>query len=240
MNIRCPKCHGAIELGNINIKADSALCGGCGEMFAPSTQLERGSRGAANYNHAAHTAFANNAASSKVQLQQDGNDWTISWKRRDFMSGLFLGVFLTFWGGFSVGGIYVTPFLKGQLELQNCLFGLPFLLGSIVLFSLVMFSFFGRMVLQKQGQTLKYFVGVGGIGIYRSFDLGVYQTFNVVESSMHSNNQAYHCLRLEASGAQSKVRSKRILSTLPNGKTYEDFLYIAGFVLQRLGHKQQF
>lgn len=236
MIVQCPKCHGRIDAANINVQSDSALCSGCGEMFAPSMQLERGSRGAANYNHAAHTAFAQAEASPRVQLQQDGNDWTISWKRRNIISGLFIGVFLTFWGGFSVGGIYVTPFLNGQLDLQNCLFGLPFLLGSVVLFSMVMFSFFGRVVMQKQQRTLKYFVGVAGIGIYRRFDLDALQGINVIESGMKQNNQAYHCLELGSSG-QAKVGSKQLLRTLPGGKAYGDFLYIGGFLIKHLGNK---
>lgn len=57
---------------------------------------------------------------------------------------LFLIPFMCVWSGTSVGGIYIWPLLRGKpLELAPCLFGIPFLVASIAIWSGILAVLFG-------------------------------------------------------------------------------------------------
>ncbi len=69
----------------------------------------------------------------------------------------------------SLSGLYGSQVAKGQFELFNPLFGLPFLIGTFVLIGLCAMSIAGRLVVTKLGDEFLVFQGVGNIGWTRKF-----------------------------------------------------------------------
>lgn len=213
-------------------------------------------------NRAALSFIEKNPVPVSIALQQHGPDWSLRWRYRNTFAGLMLGLFLLLWGGVAIGFIYVYPLLTGQFVLMQSLYGIPALLMSLLLLMVVLFCFFGSVELQKHGRCLKYFYGVAGLGVRRSFDLERYADCNVVNSKgfisyipaaleLYKNSadgkqhqardmrdgKVYHALQLKQPAGDSTAAATLLLRTLPRGKHYSEFLYIAGFLLQRLGQK---
>lgn len=101
----------------------------------------------------------------KVETAIDGM-WpvtTMTFKRFDFHV-LFMIPFTCLWAGGSMWGIYGKQIVERSFDLKATLFGIPFLIGSIVLVSACLFMLFGRRVLTLSGGNGRYFVGIGPIG----------------------------------------------------------------------------
>jgi len=190
-----------------------------------------------DYNRQAAEEYAKNSPSRHVRLQQSGQDWSLSWQRPNIVAGLALGVFALLWTLASSVAMYLVPLLQGHFTLQRCLMGLPFLLAGAALLAMGLFSLFGKIRLEKQQHTLKYFVGVGSLGIRQSFDLQIYRRLKVVQSCKTQYGVYSHCVQLRAGESSGEAAAKELLATLPQSKAYRDFLHIAGFLLQRLDSK---
>src|SRR4051812_18688409 len=74
---------------------------------------------------------------------------------------VFLVPFMCVWSGGSLGGIYGSQVMQGQFDLMRSLFGLPFLIGSVVLGSLTLMAVAGRVHVQVKGNDGSVFIGVG-------------------------------------------------------------------------------
>ena len=101
----------------------------------------------------------------KVETEIDGI-WpvtTITYRRFDFHV-LLLIPFACFWIGGSMWTLYGKQIVERTFDLKTTLFGIPFIVGSIVLVSACLFMLFGRRVLTLSGGNGRYFVGVGPIG----------------------------------------------------------------------------
>lgn len=82
---------------------------------------------------------------------------------------IFLIPFTMFWSGMSMTGIYGSQIARHAFDLKLSLFGLPFLIGSIVLVSICLFGLFGKRVLTLSAGQGRYFTGIGPIGWTRRF-----------------------------------------------------------------------
>ena len=60
--------------------------------------------------------------------------------------------------------LYGQQIVERTFDLEATLFGIPFLIGSIVLVARCLFLLFGKRVLTLSGGNGRYFVGVGPIG----------------------------------------------------------------------------
>ena len=87
---------------------------------------------------------------------------------RSYMA-IFLVPFTAVWAGGSLSGIYGSQIIKGEFNLGTSLFGLPFLIGSIVLITVCLLSVFGRTVISSDNGEALVFIGIGSIGWYRRF-----------------------------------------------------------------------
>ena len=84
----------------------------------------------------------------------------------------FLVPFAALWGGGSVGMIYLRPLLQGKgIPVQEALFGLPFLIGTLVLLGVIAFLIAGRWVIRCEDREGSVFLGVGTWGWTRRFPL---------------------------------------------------------------------
>lgn len=81
----------------------------------------------------------------------------------------FLVPFMIIWSGGALGGIYGSQIFSGEFNPLMSLFGIPFILGSIIFWSFALMAVAGKVevTLYDDGGTI--FTGVGGIGITKRF-----------------------------------------------------------------------
>ncbi len=157
---RCLFCKAIIAMDDVNVAKDIALCRSCGKTVAFSAVC-----GASEI-----SLDALDAPPRCVKLDLDPINGTKLTYRRLSPSLFFLIPFTALWSGGSLIGIYGTQIQKGKFDLETSLFGLPFLIGTIILLGVIIFLIFGKWVITlHQGEGI-VFVGVGGIGWTRRFN----------------------------------------------------------------------
>jgi hypothetical protein len=160
--IICPNCQQLIPLEDINVSTDIALCRSCGGTFSFSMLHESGTLG--------EPLPPEPPRHVRVEEGFPGQK-TIVFKKISPIV-LFLIPFTAFWSGFSMWGLYIEPLMKGQIDWGRMLFGIPFLLGTIVLISVILLCLFGKWVITLDNGVGTVFVGIGPFGRTRSFRYG--------------------------------------------------------------------
>lgn len=160
MKVICQQCQAGIPPEHINVSKDIAYCPRCESLTSLSALMR------------INTPPRFNPADPVpgTRVQDRGASWMVEVSHRSLMA-LFLVPFTVVWAGGSLGGLYLSQFLSGKFDLIQSLFGIPFLIGSIVLSSITLMSLFGRTVVSvEQGSRALVFTGIGAIGWYRRFD----------------------------------------------------------------------
>ena len=154
----CPRCGSAVAAGDINVATDAALCRQCGAALRYSELVQGVSVAGFDLAHPPHgTSF---------EARPDG--FSASATTRTYESW-FLVPFLCVWGGISMYGIYGAQIRRGSFDLHDSLFGIPFLLGTLVLAWKATMTTFGRVTITRRGDEGSVFVGAGPIGWTRRF-----------------------------------------------------------------------
>jgi len=156
----CPKCRAEIPLEDVNVSTDLALCRQCGQTWSYADLIE--DDGTADFS----------------SLSPPGGAWFREMPPRGFEVGVstrspgafFLVPFMCVWSGFSLGGIYGRQFAKGHFDLKMSLFGIPFVLGTLLFGSIAVMSVCGKVVVTVDGDDGAIFTGVGPIGWRRKFN----------------------------------------------------------------------
>ncbi len=156
---RCPLCQSVIPADDVNVATDLALCRSCGNTS--SFSVVSGS------SEISLEALADPPRCVKIERDFSGS--TVITYRKLSPVLIFLIPFTAFRSGLSMWGIYGSQFRKGEFDLTQSLFGLPFLFGTVVLLSVIAFLLLGkwRITLKKGSGTV--FVGVGTLGWTRTF-----------------------------------------------------------------------
>jgi len=81
----------------------------------------------------------------------------------------FLVPFTLVWSGGSLGGIYVTQIISGEFNPFISLFGIPFLLGSILLWTISLMAIWGKVEITITDDGGTVFTGLGKIGRKKHF-----------------------------------------------------------------------
>ncbi len=160
MKIICPSCDSPIDSGQLNVETDVAVCRKCNQGFQLSALIAAGQdaeevdlvdppRGA---------WFAN-----------DITGWTAGATTRSPIA-FFLVPFMCVWSGFSLGGIYGSQIVAGKFDLLMSLFGIPFILGTLLFGSLAVMTVVGKVVVTVDRNVGRVFTGVGRIGWTQHFD----------------------------------------------------------------------
>jgi hypothetical protein len=73
------------------------------------------------------------------------------------------------WSGMSLGGIYGSQIIEGKFNPAMSLFGIPFLIGSVIFWSLALMAIWGKVeiTISQHGGTV--FTGLGKIGLKKHF-----------------------------------------------------------------------
>lgn len=88
-----------------------------------------------------------------------------------------------------MGGIYGSQIAKGKFDLTQSLFGIPFLLGTVVLTSLCLMTTLGKVVVRGLNDQGSIFVGVGAIGWTRRFRWSEIQSIRESMSKWQQNGR---------------------------------------------------
>ena len=160
MKITCPACQIQIPGEQINVATDVAFCPQCEQMTSVSDMLASGQDLA---------GFDLGDPPKGVHFEETYDGWKLETSTRSW-AALFLVPFMCVWSGGSLGGIYGGQILAGKFNLMASLFGIPFLLGTIVLGSMAAMTVFGKIVVSTSYDQGKVFTGVGPIGWTQNFD----------------------------------------------------------------------
>jgi hypothetical protein len=159
MEVSCSRCKRKIESENINVAKDTAFCTYCESLTSLSTLLES----------TPSKSFEANSPVSGTTVDDRGYSWAVSGSHRSWMA-LFLVPFTLVWAGGSLSGIYGSQVLNSEFDAGLSLFGLPFLIGSVVLISVSLMNLFGRTLVSVENGKALIFMGIGSIGWYRRFE----------------------------------------------------------------------
>lgn len=158
----CPLCRCPISIDDVNVATDLALCRSCGKTSPFS--MVTGSTGL--------TPGILDSPPRWIRMEEDPLAGTVITYRRKSPMLFFLIPFTAIWSGGSVGGIYGSQLYKGEFDVSQSLFGLPFLAGTIVLLGVVTFLLLGKWVVTLRDGEGSVFVGMGGLGRTRRFTYG--------------------------------------------------------------------
>jgi hypothetical protein len=158
MQARCPTCVTEIALEDVNVATDLALCRRCKQTFAFSE-------------------LSGEAGEPQVDLRRPPKGAWFEQTSRGFEVGastrspqaFFLVPFMMVWSGGSLGGIYGTQIAKGEFNPFISLFGIPFVLGTLVLGSFALMTVAGKVRVRVEGDEGQLFTGVGPFGWTRRF-----------------------------------------------------------------------
>lgn len=156
--MNCPKCNSEVQKQNINIQADVAQCQNCDAIFKISENLDESNADGFDLNNPPKGAW----------IRNEMNQIVIGATTRSPIA-FFLVPFIVVWSGGSIGGIYGTQFAEGEFDPSMSLFGIPFLIGSIILWSLALMAIWGKVELTLDKQGGRVFTGVGNIGLGNRF-----------------------------------------------------------------------
>jgi hypothetical protein len=150
----CPKCHTEIPLEDVNVSTDLALCRQCGQTWSYADLVQDSQ--IPDFN----TMVPPSGAWFR-EIPPDGFETGVSTRSA---IAFFLVPFMCVWSGFSLGGIYGTQFTKKHFSLGQSLFGIPFILGTLLFGSIAVMSVCGKTVVRVRGDDGVVFTGVGPVG----------------------------------------------------------------------------
>ncbi len=166
--MNCPLCNAALQPEAINIQKDIAKCNTCGHVFAISSVFRHVSK------------FDVNLPPKGAWYTSDFVTTTVGATTRSPLA-FFLAPFMVVWSGGSLGGIYGMQFVSGKFNLILSLFGIPFLIGSIVFWGVAMMAIFGKIEVTFDQESGKIFTGIGKLGYTKRF---LWKDVEAVEESM--------------------------------------------------------
>jgi hypothetical protein len=162
MKLLCPKCDVPIPGSQLNVQADVGLCRTCDEVFRISALVTAGlESGEADLSD----------PPSGCWFQNSNTGWTLGTTTRSPIA-FFLVPFLCVWSGFSLGAIYGSQIAAGSFDPAMSAFGIPFMVGTLIVGSLALMSVIGQIVVTVDRNRGQVFTGVGRIGWKRDFDWG--------------------------------------------------------------------
>jgi hypothetical protein len=198
--LQCPHCRAAIALDDVNVANDIALCRGCGKTM-PFSSIT-GIPGVENVDLSKPpkgVRFDPSTLRGK----------TVYFKKVSPMV-LFLIPFTAVWSGVSMAGIYGKQITEGQFDPGASLFGLPFLLGTLVLVSSIAFMIFGRWRFSFNQGVLEVAMELGPFSWKRRIACDKGARVSIRQSSWKKNNQVQYHIQVDSGG-----KTLKCASTLP-------------------------
>jgi len=219
LQVVCPKCKSPIPADQINASTDVAFCPRCAEGYRLSNLIETGSSDPGDLGEPPPGTW----------FRADVDSWEVGATTRSSMA-FFLVPFMCVWSGFSLGGIYGSQILHGKLDLKMSLFGIPFLLGTMLFGSVAVMTVCGNVRVSVRGDQAEAFAGVGNIGWRRRFLWSQITRVTDGKSNTRYAGQQSMGIGLEGSGKQMN---------LATGVTEERRLFLLQVLRRMLNRSQQ-
>jgi hypothetical protein len=159
MRLICPTCKEPIPAASMNVESDVAVCPACNEVFVLSDLLAGGHQ---------DPQVELDEAPRGAWFHADFDRWQVGSTTRHPIA-FFLVPFMMVWSGFSLGGIYGSQIVKGEFNLFISLFGIPFVVGTLLFGSIAVMAVVGKITVTVVDNDGEVFAGVGRIGWRRRF-----------------------------------------------------------------------
>ena len=186
MNLSCPKCRRSIPLDDVNVSTDVSLCRSCTQAFSFAELSQEQTEPAMDLSRPPGGTW----------LRQMGGGFEVGATTRSGIA-FFIVPFTLLWSGGSLGGIYGTQIYKGTLDWKLCLFGLPFLLGSLLLVPFAVLSVGGKIAVRREGDRGEVFTGIGRIGWTRRFRWSEVKAVRRSLTKWQQNNRRVPLIEIE-------------------------------------------
>jgi hypothetical protein len=175
----CPSCGGVIELDNVNVAKDIALCKRCGQTtsFAVLSGISELS------------SIKLDAPPKNIRINEDMPGVKVIRYKRFQPVLLFLIPFTCIWFGMVIGIMYRTQIVKCEFNMAESLKGLPFLLGGIVMTSIIIYLIFSKWLITLTNHDCSVFIGIGKLGWRRVCPLTRQTTVTLDISNASENNR---------------------------------------------------
>lgn len=219
MKIQCPGCKEVVPGDQVNMGTDLAFCPQCNNGFKISETVDQ---------EIINEEVLRDPPKG-TWYRKERNGVVLGASTRS-AAAFFLVPFMLVWSGGSLGGIYGSQILSGKFDLLTSLFGIPFLLGSILLWALALMAIWGRVVVTI-GRESSVFVGIGPVGWSRSFNWSNVKTIREDISFSGRNNSRQTAIvmegdkRLRFGSGLNEARRYFLLSSLKYLKSQEKSLY---------------
>jgi hypothetical protein len=156
--MNCPSCNKPVPNDQVNIQADIGKCNNCGSVFRISETLSN-----------VRDGFNMENPPGGIWVDRGFNELTIGASTRSPIA-FFLVPFMLVWSGISLGGIYGTQLMSGEFDLTMSLFGIPFILGSVLFWALTLMTICGKVEFKLNQDGGSVFTGLGSkVGLRKSF-----------------------------------------------------------------------
>jgi DNA-directed RNA polymerase subunit RPC12/RpoP len=174
----CIHCGKPVDLDDTNVTTDVALCRSCGKSMSFSAIAQQPDLAAVDLTAPPKGLRVGQSLISGVEITY----------RRFSPIVLFLIPFTALWSGVSMWGIYGRQLVQGKFDPAQSLFGLPFLLGTIVLLIIITYLLFGHWRIHVGRGECEIFSGVGPLGRRRRIRLERGSLVRIEASTLKVNN----------------------------------------------------
>lgn len=176
---RCLHCGAPLDLRDTNVTTDIALCRACGRSMPFSAVSGTDELAVVDLAQPPRGVKVAHSLISGIEVTY----------RRFNPIVLFLVPFTAVWSGVSLGGIYGSQLSKGEFDLGASLSGLPFLIGTVVLLSVIAYLLFGHWRLRVDRGRAWIFSGVGPVGRHREITMTPDAVVRVLPGKLHINRK---------------------------------------------------
>lgn len=186
----CPYCQRAIPLADVNVATDIALCRACGRTASFSASCGAGRVSLDCLAEPPHNVRVENGFSDETKIIY----------RRVSPILWFLVPFAAFWSGGSMVGLYWSQIKEGRFDLHQSLFGIPFVLGTVVLLGIIVYLALGKWVVTLNRGEGTVFTGVGPLGWTRQFYYNRDSLVSLCLTEVKVNQQSQEGIRICTDG----------------------------------------
>jgi hypothetical protein len=199
VKITCPHCKAVIPASQLNVGTDVAVCEKCNEAFSLSALAAGGK---------VTPGFDIHEPPCGAWFEETSTGWRIGATTRSPVA-FFLVPFMCVWSGFTLGGIYGSQIINGEFDIGISLFGIPFLLGTLLFGSIAVMSVCGKEVIEVEGDDGRVFAGVGPIGWTWRFN---WASISSIEEDFSNHQHGGNSGRVIALVGQTKLQIAGIMS----------------------------
>lgn len=213
----CPGCGQKLPLEDVNVAQDMALCRACGYTgaFLSAAAIPR------------MTDEEMARPPKRVTLERGFDDALTITCRPKKTALLFLVPFTAFWSGISMTGIYIVPLATGRFEWKLGLFGLPFLIGTLVLLGLILNVLLGKTTVTLTKGKVAVGTHLPGWRRIRELECGKATTVTIEKSGYRVNNIPQPEIVLRSEGRELKFGAL--------GMSHDVLTYVAAVLRRAAG-----